>query len=155
MAVHVDTPGLYRVTGQLFGPDLEPIAESFWLNPLSPGDTRITLRFFGKALVDKGVDGPYRLRQVYLSEEVVDEAYSAMGPLLDEAWTTRPYKASQFSPDAYEPEAPSVPRIGPDDPSQRDKPPPLLNRSDPRPAQQGQGSPRPAEPPPGRAGEPD
>jgi hypothetical protein len=148
MTVRVSAQGLYRVAGQLFGPHLEPIAESYALETLSPGDARVSLRFFGKALVDKGVDGPYRVRQLYLSEEIVDEAYSAMGPVIEEAWTTRPYRVTQFSAEPYQQPVATGPRIGPDDPSQVNKPPPLMKRPEPS---RSSGSPGSSTPPPAGA----
>lgn len=131
MNVRVAAPGMYRVAGQLFGPHLEPIAESYALETLSPGDARVSLRFFGKALVDKGVDGPYRLRQLYLTEEIIDEAYSAMGPVIEEAWTTRAYQVTQFSAEPYQMPVATGPQIGLDHPSQVNKPPALFQRPEP------------------------
>lgn len=124
--VQIDQPGLFQVRGELFGPGFEPIAESKVTATLQPGTQRLELHFFGKALYDRKVDGPYRLRFVYLSQAFLQDGYDAVGPVLDDAYTTAAYRAVDFSSAKYE--APSLVGevVGPDSPSQRDKPPPLF-----------------------------
>lgn len=125
LTVAIEEPGLYQVRGELFGPALQPIAETKTAAQLDRGEQRMALRFFGKALVDRGVDGPYRLRDVYLAQAFLDEGYDAMGPVLDEAYTTQPWRARDFSPAAWAPPSVTAEVVGPDHPSQQGKPPPL------------------------------
>jgi len=41
----------------------------------------VELHFFGKAIFDAGVNGPYLLRDLYVSEHLPSADYDAMGPI--------------------------------------------------------------------------
>jgi hypothetical protein len=128
VAVHIDKPGMYQLRGELFGPAFQPIAESRATLTLDSGEQRMELHFFGKVLYDKKVDGPYRLRYLYLSSPNLEQGYEYMGPVIEDAYTTAYYKAAEFSSARYEAPAIEGEIIGPDHPSQQNKPPPLLGK---------------------------
>ena len=126
MTLAVDHAGLYQVRGELFGPSQEPLAESRLVRSLDAGRARVELHFYGKALVDRGVNGPYLLRDLYLSEHLTNADYDAMGPVTDDAWRTQPYRAVDFSPEVYEPTASTATVVTANSPSELQKPPPLF-----------------------------
>ena len=122
MTLVVDHGGLYQVRGELFGPTGDPIAESRLVRALDAGRVRAELHFFGKAISDRGLGGPYLLRDVYVSEHLTDADYDAIGPVLDDAWRTQPYRAVDFAHEAYEPPPPTGPLVTAESPSQLQKP---------------------------------
>jgi len=125
MTLAVDHGGLYQVRGELFGPTGEPIAESRLVRTLDAGRARAELHFFGKAISDSGVNGPYELRDLYVVEHLSDAGYDAIGPLIDDAWRTQPYRAVDFSHEEYQPSQPTAAPVTASSPSQLEKPLPL------------------------------
>lgn len=61
--LHVETPGLYLIDANLFA-DGRPVAWTRSKPRLEAGTHRLPLRFFGKALADAGLDGPYTVEQL-------------------------------------------------------------------------------------------
>jgi hypothetical protein len=116
----------YRVIGSLYGGQ-NAIAFASKSMQLGVGDATIPLLFFGKILHDRGIDGPYELRYVMLSEHVGPDEIP--GETVDPAYTTQPYAARSFSDAAYVPPAPSFAVVDQNSPSQQDKPPPLFSQS--------------------------
>jgi hypothetical protein len=127
--LEVEEPGLFTLMAQVLGPNLEPIAWVKQTEKLGKGRGHITLEVFGKVLHDAGIDGPYRVRQVLLSRDHENSADYDPGETIEEAHRTRAYRASEFSPDIYEPPPRRVDEITADHPSQQDKPPPLRERA--------------------------
>ncbi|HEX6838854.1 MAG TPA: hypothetical protein VF334_19885 [Polyangia bacterium] len=126
MTLAVDHAGLYQVRGELFAPTLDAIAETRMVRSLDPGRARVELHFFGKAIADRGLNGPYLLRDLYVTEHLASADYDAMGPVLDDAWRTQPYRAVDFSSQPYQPPPPSAPVVNAFSPSEQQKPPPLF-----------------------------
>lgn len=126
--LEVEEPGLFTLMAQVFGPNLEPIAWVRQMEQLAAGRRHMTLEVFGKVLHDAGIDGPYRVRQVLLTRDYENSSRYDPGVTVEEAHQTRAYRASEFSPDAYQPPPRVVEEITADHPSQRDKPPPERTR---------------------------
>jgi hypothetical protein len=126
--LEVEEAGLFTLMAQVFGPNLEPIAWVRQMEQLPAGRGHMTLEVFGKVLHDAGIDGPYRVRQVLLTRDYENSSRYDPGVTVEEAHRTRAYRASEFSPDAYQPPPRVVEEISEDHPSQRDKPPPERTR---------------------------
>jgi hypothetical protein len=126
--LEVEEAGLFTLMAQVFGPNLEPIAWVRQLEQLPAGRGHMTLEVFGKVLHDAGIDGPYRVRQVLLTRDYENSSRYDPGVTIEEAHRTRAYRASEFSPDPYQPPPRVVEEITADHPSQRDKPPPERSR---------------------------
>ncbi len=114
----VDDPGLFTLALELFGPQLEPIAWARDMRELGAGKQTMTVRVWGKALTDRGIDGPYRVRDVLLTRDRNEKGDYDPAPTIIEAHRTAAYKASQFSPAIYvdaarPPEVPANPNEPP------------------------------------------
>jgi hypothetical protein len=124
--VKADKAGDYRVIASLYAAGTQTaIAFASKTAHLESGDGNVPLLFFGKILYDKGVDGPYELRYVMLFEEILG-VDSIAGDTVDHAYTTRSYRARNFSAGSYEAPAPTFAHVDRNSPSQQGKPPPLL-----------------------------
>lgn len=130
--LQVDEPGLFTLMAQVFGPGMEPIAWVRQTERLDAGRRTMVLQVFGKVLHDRGIDGPYRVRQVLLSRDHENSADYDPGVTIEEAHRTKPYRASGFSGEAYVPPPRTVEEITAADASQKEKPPPLKTRPEPR-----------------------
>jgi hypothetical protein len=97
-AVRANEATEIQVRGELHGPGGEDIAFA-WVNATIPeGTTEIALRFWGKAIHDRGIDGPYELRNVVLGYP----QHRLIGPeAVARAHVTARYSASQFRSDGY------------------------------------------------------
>jgi|GEM_PF-1740555 len=126
--LEVEEEGLFTLMAQIFGPNQEPIAWVRQMEQLPAGRGHITLVVFGKVLHDAGIDGPYRVRQVLLTRDYENSSQYDPGVTIEEAHRTRPYRASEFSAEAYQPAPRTVEEINADHPSQRNKPPPERTR---------------------------
>jgi hypothetical protein len=126
--LEVEEAGLFTLMAQVFGPNLEPIAWVKQTEKLGKGRGTMTLEVFGKVLHDRGIDGPYRVRQVLLSRDYENSGDYDPGVTLEEAHRTKTYRASEFSPAAYVPPPRLVDEVDANHPSQKDKPPPLRTR---------------------------
>jgi len=124
----VEEAGLFTLMGQLFGPAKQPIAWVKEMRQLDKGRQTITLRVWGKAIADSAVDGPYHVRQVLLTRDMNDRGDYDPGPTIEEAWTTAPYRAREFSTATWTPPSRTVEEVGPDHPSQQNKPAPERTR---------------------------
>jgi len=130
--LEVDEPGMFSVMGQLVGPEREPIALTRTYPPpkLEKGTHWITLRTWGKAITDTGIDGPYQLVNVLLTRDQNAKGGYDPAPTIALAHKTKPYSFSQFSKTPWTEPVATGPIIGPDHPSQKDNPPPMLKESD-------------------------
>jgi hypothetical protein len=148
--LEVEEPGLFTLMAQVFGPHQEPLAWVKQTEKQGTGRGTMKLEVFGKVLHDAGVDGPYRVRQVLLTRDHENSSEYEPGVTIEEAHQTKPYRAREFSPDAYVPPPRTVEEITADHPSQKDKPPPERTRdtsntaSSPPPPSQGTAAPRQA-----------
>jgi hypothetical protein len=128
--VTVKLSGHYRLIASLYAQDGEQaIAFSAKSVELTEGEREIPLLFFGKILYDKGIDGPYQLRYLMLFEEILGVDVIP-GDTVDHAYTTKPYRAKSFSPDAYTAPKPDYDVVDMNSPSQKGKPPPLYTEED-------------------------
>lgn len=94
----VSTGGLYLFDANLFGPEGETIAWTRHKPRLEPGVHQIPLRFFGKVLVDAGVDGPYTVGQLRAALAAPDRTPSTIWvPPFEGEITTATYRAAEFS----------------------------------------------------------
>lgn len=126
VGVTATQPGTYRVMGSLYSGDGQhAIAIANARATLSQGDGAIPLAFFGKALHDSGIDGPYDLRFLMLYQQL-SEGTEIAGDTVDNAYTTSAYRASSFSSDSYEAPPSDEPVVDMNSPSQQGKPPPLF-----------------------------
>ena len=121
--------GQYKVIASLYAADrATALVFAQTSLPLEPGERSVPLTFFGKILRDRGIDGPYVLRYLMVFQEFPAEGIYWPGVTVDDAYTTRPYRAAELSADAYTPPAPTGPMVTADSPSQQGKPPPLISR---------------------------
>ncbi|MGZ3455262.1 MAG: choice-of-anchor X domain-containing protein [Polyangiales bacterium] len=99
----VEESGLFSLMGQLVGPSNEPIALTRTFPPvkLEKGTHWITLRTWGKAIRDSGVDGPYLLRNVLLTRLANEKGDYDPGETIVAAHTTGKYSAQEFSADPW------------------------------------------------------
>lgn len=87
-----------QVRGELHGPGGEEIAFAWANAAIAEGTTEVELRFWGKAIHDRRVDGPYQLRNVVLGYP----RHRLIGPeAVAIAHVTARYSASQFRSDGY------------------------------------------------------
>jgi hypothetical protein len=105
--VEVEEAGKFTLQAQILGPNLQPIAWVRQTDELPAGRGTITLEVFGKVLHDAGIDGPYRVRQVLLTRDYEDSSRYDPGVPLEEAHQTKPYRASEFSAEPYQPAVPA------------------------------------------------
>lgn len=96
--VEADAEAEIQVRGELHGPRGEGIAFG-WANQTVPqGRSEVRLVFYGKAIHDSGIDGPYRVQHVVLAIPRL----KVIGPEATEvAHETRAYRAAQFRDDAF------------------------------------------------------
>jgi hypothetical protein len=97
LQVNVIEKGIYTLLANLMAPDGTPIAWAEKSSPLEPGHRAVELTFFGRAIVEKALNGPYQIRDVrgYLNffngEEMPVWFHEPR------AFPTRPYLAKNFS----------------------------------------------------------
>ncbi len=127
--VTITAGGRFKVIGSLYAADkTTAIAFAQTAVELGVGAHEIPLMFFGKILHDRGIDGPYVVRYAMLFEEFPERGVYWPGVTVDTAYTTGPYRAAAFAPDAFVAPATTEPAVTAQSPSQRDKPPPLFKR---------------------------
>ena len=119
--------GRYKVIASLYAGE-QAVCFAQASRELDAGARAIPLEFFGKILHDRGLDGPYTLRYVMAFEEFPGRGVYWPGVTVDPAYTTRPYRAAEFSPDPYTPPPDTEPEVTAQSPSQQGKPPPLFTR---------------------------
>jgi hypothetical protein len=125
--IDVAEEGNFTLMGQIVGPEpaRHPIALTRAINVhLAKGTHWMSLRVWGKALHDMGVDGPYQLVNVLLTRD--DPATGKYDPddTILKAHITKPYRAADFSAEPYVDNGPGP--VATLDPSQKDKPPALF-----------------------------
>jgi len=126
--VQVDEPGHFSLMAQLVGPQpgREPIAvvrDLYRALPAGPGT--MVLKVWGKAIRDPQVDGPYQVVNVLLTRDHENTDYDPSTTTFL-AHRTRPYRHGEFSSAPYVAPLAAGEDVGPNHPSQRDKPPALV-----------------------------
>jgi hypothetical protein len=92
----VRNPGRFHLEGTLYDSGAaNPIAWSQDAAELAPGRQWLRLSFFGRILHERGIDGPYLLR--FLALSTATTMPNAMNRLVENAYVTDRYAASQFS----------------------------------------------------------
>jgi pimeloyl-ACP methyl ester carboxylesterase len=105
--VNLTTPGEYAVSAELYaGNQLVTQAGDFF--PLVAGTQTITLPFYGGAIYEAGLDGPYTVKNLYFTP--IDIGITAQS--VENAWTTAAYSYTEFL-DTISPVVSSVTRIDP------------------------------------------
>lgn len=126
--VDVAIAGTFTITAELVGPQREPLAWIRTSGPLPTGKGWLTFQVWGKALHDAGVDGPYHVRDVLLTREVLDTGDYEPGRTVIDAYQTSAYKVDDFSTQPWVEPSPIGPQVTADSPSQQGKPPPIGTR---------------------------
>jgi hypothetical protein len=94
--VEVRNPGRFHIEASLYDRNGQrPVAWAQDAAELPPGRHWMPLRYFGRVLHERGIDGPYVLRFVALS--TVTQMPNAKNRLVENAFVTAPYDAAQFS----------------------------------------------------------
>lgn len=99
ITVTVPYSGYYRLAAELVDPAGETVAYATLATtdmtdvPLEPGSYPFTLAFEGTTIAEKGLDGPYTLRYISLTDET-NQILSL--DFLTDAYTTTAYTANQF-----------------------------------------------------------
>ncbi|MEO1172567.1 MAG: hypothetical protein AAFX94_11045 [Myxococcota bacterium] len=104
VGVAVTRPGYYIVDANLWAGD-EPVAWTRFKGELSAGATELELEFFGKAIVESELDGPYRLGELRGSR--FDEARAPdmdHMPSLAPEFETEAFKFTDFADEEYDSE---------------------------------------------------
>jgi hypothetical protein len=129
VGLDVTERGRYKVIASLYAADrTSAICFAQEVRELERGKQSVPLSFFGKILRDRALDGPYVLRYAMVFEEFPERGTYWPGETVDDAYTTKPYRATDFSPALYEPPPSTEPHVTAESPSQQDKPPPLFTR---------------------------
>lgn len=129
VGVAVAQRGHYKVIASLYAADhTTALCFAQEARELDAGAQAIPLVFFGKILHDRGVDGPYVLRYAMLFEEFPDQGMYWPGVTVDDAYTTRAYRAADFSPAPYVAQPRDQAEVTADSPSQQGKPSPMFTR---------------------------
>ncbi|MEW6268774.1 MAG: hypothetical protein AB1689_05685 [Thermodesulfobacteriota bacterium] len=99
--VEVWRAGRFHIEATLYdAAGTQPIAWAQGAAELAPGVQSMTLTFFGAALRDRGIDGPYLLRYVALSTTTAMP--NAKSRVLENAFVTRAHRATAFSADGFD-----------------------------------------------------
>jgi hypothetical protein len=94
--VEVREPGRFHLEATLYDREGErPVAWAQDARELASGRHWMPLRFFGRVLHERAIDGPYILRFVALS--TVTQMPNAKNRLVENAYVTAPYDAAKFS----------------------------------------------------------
>lgn len=88
-------PGRVHLAGTLADPRGQPFATAQAARTLAEGRQWLELAFYGLAFHDRGVAGAVRLSSVTLSS--ASGMPNALGPVLTDAFATRPYLPAQFT----------------------------------------------------------
>lgn len=95
--LRVETPGLYLIDANLYA-DGRPVAWTRVKPRLDAGTHRLALPFFGKALADGGLDGPYTVEQLRGALAAPGETPPTVQmPPFEGVITTAAYGAGDFS----------------------------------------------------------
>jgi len=94
VGVNIDAAGYYRILGELTDSTGNPIGEAEYAGDLTPGQQTASLSFNGTDIFNHGVDGPYTLSSVRLTQDVD----GTMVPVeeLQNAYQTAAYDYIQF-----------------------------------------------------------
>lgn len=103
VGVDVREPGRYLIDANLHANDGEPLVWTRFKGELERGVQEVPLRFFGKALRDRGIGGPYVVAELRGARyrEGVEPNLAAMPPARTRH-ETRPYRIDEFSPAPWE-----------------------------------------------------
>ncbi len=97
--VEVSRAGRFHVEGSLFTLRGEGVAWAQYAAQLQPGRAWLPLTFYGLAIREKGLDGPYVLRSLALS--TTTGMPNQKNRVLIDAYQTRAYRATQFTDQPY------------------------------------------------------
>jgi hypothetical protein len=92
--VEVSEAGRFHLAGTLAAPNGEPLAWAQAAAELAPGRHWLDLAFYGLALRERGVAGPYRLASLALSTTTAMP--NALNHLVEDAHRTRAYPLARF-----------------------------------------------------------
>ncbi len=93
--VAVERAGRFYLEGTLHTMTGEPVAWAQQATELAPGRHWVDLSFYGLALRDRGVAGPYRLGSVTLA--TTGDMPNALGPVVADAFVTRPVRLDRLT----------------------------------------------------------
>jgi hypothetical protein len=94
--VDVRNPGRFHIEASLYDRNgQQPVAWAQEAGELSAGRHWMPLRYFGRVLHERGIDGPYVVRFVALS--TVTQMPNAKNRLVENAFVTAAYDAAEFS----------------------------------------------------------
>ncbi len=93
--VAVERAGRFHLEGTLHTMAGEPVAWAQDAVELGPGRHWLDLSFYGLALRDRGVAGPYRLGSVTLA--TTGAMPNALGPVVEDAYVTRPVRLDRLT----------------------------------------------------------
>jgi hypothetical protein len=98
--VEVKRNGRFHLEATLYDAGgTQPVAWAQTANELPPGVQSMALTFFGAALHDRGIDGPYLLRYAALS--TTTSMPNAKSRVLENAFVTRAHRAASFSAEGF------------------------------------------------------
>jgi hypothetical protein len=93
--VEVHSAGRFHFEGTLYSRTGAPIAWTQNTVALEVGTQSIQLTFYGLAIRERDIDGPYQLQSVSVS--TVTSFPGSPGQLMENGYTTRPYNAREFT----------------------------------------------------------
>ncbi len=92
--VEVHATGRFHLAGTLHSMDGTPVATGRMAEELEPGRHWMDLAFYGLALSERGLAGPYSLGSIILT--TANDIPNALGPVVENAHRTRPYSIAEF-----------------------------------------------------------
>jgi hypothetical protein len=98
--VEVERPGRFHLEGSLFSSDGTGIVWAQTAAELDEGRHWMPLEFYGLAIRESGIDGPYVLASAALS--TTSEMPNQKNEVLYNAYTTTRYSATQFSDEPFD-----------------------------------------------------
>jgi hypothetical protein len=98
VGVRARRPATTQVRGYLLGPHGEEVAFASANHDVAPGESELRLLFYGKAIHDSKIDGPYQLTRVILGEPRLRLVGIAA---TDVVLTTKPWRAADFRSDPF------------------------------------------------------
>jgi len=92
--VAVYATGRFHLAGTLHSMNGTPVATGRMAEQLEPGKHWMDLAFYGLAMSERGVAGPYTLGSISLT--TANDIPNALGPVVEKAYITSPYSVDQF-----------------------------------------------------------
>jgi hypothetical protein len=100
--VDVLEDGLVTFEANLLGPDGDALVWVDTQKTVKAGHHQIDLVFFGKAIVDKGLSGPFRVQGLHGVFRSIDEAEMPLRWAWPREHVTSAYALAEFSPDPWD-----------------------------------------------------